>query len=96
MMPPSRRGLQLKDPRKLNAYIQRMCHQMEYHNILDKIEALEEKASPTNWNKNKLTSYEKVDSSISDSMRHSERTITRTRTPMYNWSIGLTQSIQTV
>jgi hypothetical protein len=38
IMSPSQRGLKLLDPRKVDAYIRKLACQVEYHNVMDKIE----------------------------------------------------------
>jgi hypothetical protein len=87
--PPTRRGLQLTDPRKVEAYIKQAEFQMDYHRIEEKIELIESLNTASSRSPHQQVLYEKLDKVISESMIHSERSITRTRT-------GPAQSIQAV
>ncbi len=93
---PTRRGLQLTDPRKVEAYIKQAELQMDYHKIEEKIDLIESLNTASSSSPHKQVLYEKLDKTISDSMIHSERSITRTRTATYEWSLETAQSIQAV
>ncbi len=45
----NRKGLQLTDPRKVEKYREGMREQVEYHNIMDKIRDMQEKADQSLW-----------------------------------------------
>jgi hypothetical protein len=96
IVPPAQRGIQLKDPRKIEAYIKALTKQLEYHKIPEKLTELENISNTAQWSDYHTQEYSKIDNIITESMLFAERSITRHRTQNYNWSIELAQAIHTV
>jgi hypothetical protein len=96
LQPPQLRGLQLRDPRKVDDYITFRCKQVEYHKLEEKIHTLNTIADSGKWTPSLTLEYEKIDKLLGESMLSGEHNITRKRTPTYDWSIVLVQSIQAV
>jgi hypothetical protein len=92
--PPHRRGLQLRDPRKIETYITALHKQLSYHNILDKISILDTSLTTNTWTSSHTLEYEKIDKIITDSMIYAERQVTRSVSSTFQWSVELAQAIQ--
>jgi hypothetical protein len=93
---PSHRGLQLRDPRKVTACIKILLEQTEYHKIYEKVSDLFQSAIEGNWTPTHTEIYEKLDTILTESMLYAERTITKYKTSLFEWSIHLAQAFQAV
>lgn len=68
---PKGRGLQLKDPQVVDAYIQALFDQMEYHKILEKLDRLVQ-ISVEEWSSHDRDTYIKLDRIITEAMTYAE------------------------
>jgi hypothetical protein len=75
---PRHCGLQLKDPRKVDACITFLHKQLQYHKVLEKLQDLDTIVTKGTWTDEDTTQYEKLDTIVTESMRHAEREVTRT------------------
>ncbi len=94
--PSVHRGLQLQDPRKVTSYNTALIEQLEYHKIFDKVDDIYEKSDTGRWTRTYTDIYEKIDTIITESMRHTDDTLMHHCTGPFEWSIHLAQAFQTV
>jgi exonuclease III len=65
---PRRRGLKLKDPRKIEAYLANLTKQFTYHKVVDKLSRLDQCLLDKAWTADCNIEYEKLDSIITEAM----------------------------
>ena len=79
------RGLQLRDPRIVDAYIQKLFDQLEYHKVMEKVDRLVA-ISVEDWTEDDKETYVKVDTIITEAMKYAERECARRYSTKYEWS----------
>jgi hypothetical protein len=77
LAPLPQRGLQLHDPRKVDAYNNSLLEQLEYHKIFDKLDLFESIIKSKQWNHYWITEWEEVDKIITECMLYAEYSIMR-------------------
>jgi hypothetical protein len=90
---PVGRGLQTKDPRKVERYNGHLYQQLEYHKLQDKIKKLVRRSEQRLWSERNILYYEKIDSQITEILRSTEKVISRRYSTKCEWSPQLVQSV---
>ena len=86
------RGLQLKDPRVVDAYLQALFDQLEYHKVMDKLDRLIG-ISVDEWTEDDRVTYIKLDTTITEAMVYAERMCARRYSTKYQWSPLLLKAV---
>jgi hypothetical protein len=90
--PPCQRQLQLHDPRIVEEYLATLNKQLQLHNILEKVTALQS-CAPADWGDQEFIQYEKIDKLVMESMLYAERAAGSRYTKTYEWSPVLLQAV---
>lgn len=94
--PPSYRGLQTAEPRIVQNYTTTLIWQMEYHNIVKRVDDLHKAASSGNWSDANTKQYENLDYQITEVMLCSEKATTRKLSVSFQWSPSLNATVNTL
>ena len=86
------RGLQLRDPRIVDAYILSLFEQLEYHKVMKKLERLV-RIKVEDWKDSDRITYEKLDRIITESMIYAESSCAKRYSTRYHWSPLLLQAV---
>ena len=89
---PQGRGLQLKDPRKVSAYISALHKQLKYHKVIRKHEKLSE-IPVGDWTPSDTIKYERLDTIVVQSALFAEKSIARRYSTKYQWSPALLKEV---
>ena len=86
------RGLQLRDPCIVGAYILALFEQLDYHKVMKKLDRLVQIAVE-DWTERDRITYEKLDPVITESMIYAESTCAKRYSTKYHWSPLLLQAV---
>mmetsp|Transcript_22670 Transcript_22670/g.32458 ORF Transcript_22670/g.32458 Transcript_22670/m.32458 type:complete len:1353 (-) Transcript_22670:2923-6981(-) len=86
------RGLQLKDPRKVDTYNGNKYRQLEYHKVISKLEKLAD-LDNSKWQKKHVERYEKLDNKVVEISLYAEKSISRRYSTQYQWSLTMVQVV---
>ena len=86
------RGLQLKDPRIVDAYIQALFDQFSYHKVLEKLDRLME-ITVEDWTVEDTITYEKLDTLITEAMTYAEKVCSKRYSTRFQWSPLLLKAV---
>jgi len=96
LAPKIYRGLRLQDPRIVQKYKDTLWEQMQYHQLLKKVEMLIEVAKNKSWQKSHQQEYEKIDRLLIEIMLHAERKASKKYSLTYCWSPLLLAAVKRV
>jgi hypothetical protein len=91
LAPPCQRSLQL-----VIKYKEVLHDQLLYHKVSERIADLETAAQQQSWTAQHTQEYERLDTLITESMLHAERSSGKRYTKRYEWSPTLVQSVEKV
>lgn len=86
------RGLQLKDPRIVDIYIQTLFDQLAYHKIMEKLDRLFT-IKVGDWTDEDTITYVKLDKLITEAMAYAERTCSKRYSTTFQWSPLLLKAV---
>jgi len=86
------RGLQLHDPRIVDAYVSVLFEQLEYHKVMENLDRLIQ-ISVEEWEDSDQVTYEKLDHLITESMIYAEKFCTKRYSTKYQWSPLLLKAV---
>ena len=86
------RGLQLKDPRIVDAYVQALFDQLDYHKVWEKLDRLVT-IRVEDWKETDRITYEKLDTIITESMIYAERNCSKRYSTRFQWSPLLLKAV---
>ena len=89
---PLGRGLQLKDPRIVDTYIQALFDQLAYHKIMERLDRTLA-ISVEDWKEKDRITYIRLDRAITEAMTYAERECARRYTTKYQWSPLLLKAV---
>jgi hypothetical protein len=78
----------------VHKYRAKLHTQLQAHNVYKKLDSLQAKAAERTWTDNDTTTYQNLDTIITEAMLHAERTAGRTYTTTYEWSPTLKAAVQ--
>jgi hypothetical protein len=94
--PTSARGLQLQDPKKRKKYKAQLHDQLDYHNVQQKKLDLATLAETGQWTDDTIVSYQKLDKTITESMRCADKALLSKKSGKYMYSPTLAIAVQEV
>lgn len=86
------RGLQLRDPRIVDAYLQALFDQLEYHKVMEKLDWLVS-ISVDAWKEEDRITYIKLDTIITEAMTYAERACAKRYSTRFQWSPPLLKAV---
>jgi len=96
IQPRSRWSLQLQDPRIVENYYKHLKQQIDYHKFQTKIDNLHKAVMTKGQQQSMATSYETIDTLLTEGMRHAESKKRKQLSAKYQWSPTLKEAVLTV
>jgi hypothetical protein len=96
LAPHQFRNLKLSDPIISDKYRKILHKQFEHHNVYRRVKEISVRGKDETWNLMDETIYEKLDTDISEAMKHAERMCNLHKARATPWAKSLSQATHTI